>query len=272
MNITKETKEWTPHKSTEHSNSTIHVPPPPNAPANAGRPCGCPEDFRLVLVDDGAVLPDLALGPGLDLDGAHLHHGAREHLEEELGRRVHGGDDVGLGRRVGDERGVGLEQAPALEQAAVVAEVEGPEAPRVHLHDGGVVRRRRALGPAEVRRVRRVQRRVRVAGAAAPGEVVEALREGVAVRDADGVTPCIRKPAGERCRLAATIFEIIKCTVHSCKYERFRTLSLSLSAVVTYAIGMSSMHMHMMVPMQHQPTSHSDVSVLGKTIRSEVPH
>jgi hypothetical protein len=43
------------------------------------------------------------------------------------------------------------------------------------------------------------------------------------------VTPCIRKPAGERCRLAATIFEIIQCTVHSCKYERFRTLSLSLS-------------------------------------------
>jgi hypothetical protein len=42
------------------------------------------------------------------------------------------------------------------------------------------------------------------------------------------VTPCIRKPAGERCRLAATRFEIIQCTVHSCKYERFRTLSLSL--------------------------------------------
>lgn len=148
-------------------------------------------DSRLVLVDDGAVLPDLALGPGLDLDGAHLHHGAREHLGEKLGRRVHRGEDVGLGRRVGDERGVGLEQAPALEHATVVAEVEGPEAPRVHLDDGGVVRRRLALGPAEVRRVQRVQRRVRVAGATAPGEVVEPLREGVAVRDADGVSPCM---------------------------------------------------------------------------------
>jgi len=50
----------------------------------------------LVLVDEGAVLPDLALGAGLDVDGAHLHHGAREDLEEHLGRRVHHAEDVGL--------------------------------------------------------------------------------------------------------------------------------------------------------------------------------
>ena len=153
--------------------------------------------WRLVLVDDGAVLPDLALGACLDLDGAQLHHGRREHLEEKLGRRVHRAEDVGLGRRVGEQRRVRLEQAPALEHAPVVAQVEGPEAAGVHLDDGGVVRQRLALGPPQVVRVRRVQRRVGVAGAAAAGEVVEALAEGVAVPDADGVSPCVAF-AGDR--------------------------------------------------------------------------
>ena len=153
--------------------------------------------WRLVLVDDGAVLPDLALGACLDLDGAQLHHGRREHLEEKLGRRVHRAEDVGLGRRVGEQRRVRLEQAPVLEHAPVVAQVEGPEAARVHLDDGGVVRQRLALGPPQVVRVRRVQRRVGVAGAAAAGEVVEALAEGVAVPDADGVSPCVAF-AGDR--------------------------------------------------------------------------
>ena len=99
--------------------------------------------WRLVLVDDGAVLPDLALGACLDLDGAQLHHGRREHLEEHLGRRVHHEEDVGLGRRVGEQRRVRLEQAPVLEHAPVVAQVEGPEAARVHLHQ-----RRRVPGVA----------------------------------------------------------------------------------------------------------------------------
>jgi hypothetical protein len=144
----------------------------------------------LVAVDECAVLPDLALRPGLDLDLAHLHHGPREDLEEELGWPVEGAEDVGLGGGVRDERGVGLEQAAALEQVAVVAHVEGPEAARVHLHDRRVVRRRLALPLAQVRRVHWVQRRVRVAGAAAAGEVVQALAEGVAVGDADRVGPC----------------------------------------------------------------------------------
>lgn len=85
---------------------------------------------------------------------------------------------------------VRLEQTSALEQAAVVTEVEGEEAPRVHLHDGGVICRRGTLGPPEVRRVHRVQRRVGVGWPAAAREVVQALTEGVAVRDADGVSPC----------------------------------------------------------------------------------
>jgi hypothetical protein len=167
-------------------------PPPVSqaSPKKSNHFSGVP-NVALVLVDDGAVLPDLALGAGLHLDGAHLHHGRREHLEEQHGRPVHHAEDVGLGRRVGDQRRVRLEQAPPLEHAPVVAQVEGPEAARVHLHDGGVVRRRRALGPPQVRRVRRIQRRVGIAGAAAAGEVVEALAEGVAVPDADCVSPCI---------------------------------------------------------------------------------
>lgn len=144
----------------------------------------------LVLVDEGAMLPDLALGSGLDLDGAHLDHGAREDLEEELGV-VDDAEDVGLGGGVGDERGVGLEQAPPLEHVAVVAQVEGPEAPRVHLGDRRVVRQRLAPLP-QLRRVRRVQRRVRVHGARAPPrEIVQPLAERVAVGDADRVSPCI---------------------------------------------------------------------------------
>jgi hypothetical protein len=138
------------------------------------------------LIDEGAVLPDLSLGPGLDVHHAHLHHGRPEDVEEELGRAVEDAEHVGLGRGVRDERGVGLEQAAALDQVAVVVHVEGAEAARVHLHDRRVVRQRLAL-LSQLRRVHRVQRRVR---AAAAGEVVQALAEGVAVGDADRVGTC----------------------------------------------------------------------------------
>jgi hypothetical protein len=53
----------------------------------------------LVVVDECAVLPDLALGPGLDLDLAHLHHGRREDLEEEIGWPADGAEDVSRQRR-----------------------------------------------------------------------------------------------------------------------------------------------------------------------------
>ena len=140
--------------------------------------------------------PDLPLRAGEHLHATHLHHGRRE-VGEELGRVgagvSHGGrpPDVGPGGGVVHERLVGGEEGPALGDVLVVARVEGPEAARVHLDDGGVVRQRLALGPPQVVRVRRVQRRVGVAGAAAAGEVVEALAEGVAVPDADGVSPCV---------------------------------------------------------------------------------
>lgn len=199
----------------------------------------------LGLVDEGAVLPDLALGAGLDVDGAHPDHGAREDLEEDLGRRVHDAEDVGLGRGVGDERGVGLEQAAALEHAAVVAEVEGEEAARVHLHDRRVVRRRLALGPPQVRSVRRVQRRVRVAGTAAPREVVQPLGEGVAVGDADRVSPCMHTQRKWSCRgssaaaiqhsaleqrckvVGSSVHVYIRrgCRLMSCTYEKWTPIS-----------------------------------------------
>lgn len=142
--------------------------------------------YRLA-VDDGAVAPDLPLGAGLDAHHAQPHHGPREHLEEHLGGPFGHALDVGPCRGVRDQGRVRLEQAPALEEAPVVAQVEGQEASRVHLHDRRVVRRRRALCAAEGRGVGGVQRRVRVAGAAAAREVVEPLAEGVAVRDADRV-------------------------------------------------------------------------------------
>ena len=203
MISTKVTKEYSNNKKTNVETPQSRYPSTTSIPriSEEMEPCfpsGSPNgQWHLVLVDDGAVLPDLALGACLDLDGAQLHHGRREHLEEHLGRRVHHEEDVGLGRRVGEQRRVRLEQAPALEHAPVVAQVEGPEAAGVHLDDGGVVRQRLALGPPQVVRVRRVQRRVGVAGAAAAGEVVEALAEGVAVPDADGVSPCVAF-AGDR--------------------------------------------------------------------------
>ena len=193
MISTKVTKEYSNNKKTNVETPQSMYPSTTSIPriSEEMEPFVRVPQWRLVLVDDGTVLPDLALGACLDLDGAQLHHGRREHLEEHLGRRVHHEEDVGLGRRVGEQRRVRLEQAPVLEHAPVVAQVEGPEAAGVHLDDGGVVRQRLALGPPQVVRVRRVQRRVGVAGAAAAGEVVEALAEGVAVPDADGVSPCV---------------------------------------------------------------------------------
>lgn len=146
----------------------------------------------LAAVHDGAVPPDLSLGPGLDLHRRQPGHGPREHLEVDLLGPAHDALDVGARRRVGEQRGVGAEQAPVLEQRAVVAQVERQVAARVHLHHGvlGVpAARRPALAPAQVGGVGRVQGRVRrvVAGA---GVAVEAVGERRAVRDADRVRAC----------------------------------------------------------------------------------
>jgi len=98
------------------------------------------------------------------------------------------------GAPVGQQRGVGGEQAPPQLEVDVVVRVEPPRrAPRVHGRRRDVVGRGDARWTAprpELRRVRRVQRRVAAAGGAEAGE---ARREGVAVGHADGVRACMRE-------------------------------------------------------------------------------
>ena len=125
-----------------------------------------------LVVDNGTMPPDLSVTAGLDFYHAHSHHGPREHLEEHLWRALGHALDVSPRRVVGDERGIGLEESLVLEQAVVVAEVKGEEAPRVHLHDGGVIRGSGAIGSTEVGRILGVQRWVCVAWPTAAGEVV----------------------------------------------------------------------------------------------------
>nr|ACR36030.1 unknown [Zea mays] len=139
------------------------------------------------LVNDVALLPDLALAAGEHADGAHLDHGRGEVGEELVPVGARGvAEHVGAGGRVGEQLGVGVEEAPALGHVGVVAQVEGAEAAGVHLDQGGVVVQAGALG-AEARHVRAVQLRVGVAGVVQAREVVEAVGEGEAVRRADGV-------------------------------------------------------------------------------------
>jgi hypothetical protein len=73
--------------------------------------------------------------------------------------------------------------------------VEPGRAAGVHGHRGGVVRGRRGRRTAprtQLRRVRRVQRRVRAAAAGVGSSAGEPRREGVAVGDADRVRACTR--------------------------------------------------------------------------------
>jgi hypothetical protein len=127
------------------------------------------------LIHKGTVLPDLPLGAGEHLHVPHLHHGRRE-VGEEL-RRVAGdaglAEDVAPGERVEHERLVGGEERPAPGDVPVVAGVERPEAPRVHLHQ-----RRLVAGLAlalQPRHVVLVQRRV---GHHHAAEVVQPAGEG----------------------------------------------------------------------------------------------
>lgn len=140
------------------------------------------------LIHKGTVLPDLPLGAGEHLHVPHLHHGRRE-VGEEL-RRVAGdaglAEDVAPGERVEHERLVGGEERPAPGDVPVVAGVERPEAPRVHLHQRRVVLEARALAP-QPRHVLQLQRRVDVVGVVQAGEVVQPVSEGEAVRRPDRV-------------------------------------------------------------------------------------
>lgn len=112
-------------------------------------------------VDESAVLPNLALGPGLNPDPAHLFHGQTKLRKEILERAVEQLSHEGLGDGAGGERGVGLEQPPPLQHLRVVAQIERPETPRVHFHDPVRVYASALLG-LQIRRVLAVQRRVLV--------------------------------------------------------------------------------------------------------------
>nr|ACN34589.1 unknown [Zea mays] len=136
---------------------------------------------------DGACSPDLAVvGGGAHADPAHVDHGDGEVGEEGVG--VVGGvgghePDVGAGEAVLQQRSVGGQQRLVVVHGFEVPHVEGGRRHRVQrLHAGHVGRRRAHL--RQVLGVRRVQRRVLVAGA---GVVVQASGEGRAVRDAEGV-------------------------------------------------------------------------------------
>ena len=76
------------------------------------------------MVDPPAVLSDLAVGPGERRDVAHLDHGLREVLEEDV---LVGGvelDEVAGGGAAGEEHLVGGEQAAVGEDVPVVLVVE----------------------------------------------------------------------------------------------------------------------------------------------------
>lgn len=140
-----------------------------------------------LMVNHAALLPDLALAAGERVGVAHLDHGGGE-VSEELLLEGAGGValDVGAGDGVGEEGTVRMEEAPPLAHELEVVEVEGLEAPRVHLHEGGVVVEAGALA-LELHHVVRLQRGVDVAGVFHAGEVVKPVGEGEAVRRPDGV-------------------------------------------------------------------------------------
>lgn len=111
----------------------------------------------VAAVDNGTALPNLPLGAGLDLHRPEFRHRPPKHLEEHLRWTGHDAGDVSSRRRVGDQRGVGSQQAPVLEHRPVggVGGVEG-----------------------------------RVGAIAGTWVAVEAVGEGRAVGDANGVRTC----------------------------------------------------------------------------------
>jgi len=137
------------------------------------------------------VAADLPALAGEHADAPHLADGVPELAEEVFLP----GEAVDHPRRaaVGEQRGVGGEEAPPELEVDEVVRVEPGGAPGVHGHRRGVVgrrRRRRAAPRPELRRVRRVQRRVGAGGGVGAGAAAQARREGVAVGHADRVRAC----------------------------------------------------------------------------------
>jgi hypothetical protein len=138
------------------------------------------------VVDPPAVLPDLAVSPGERRDVAHLDHGLREVLEEDV---LVGGvelDEVAGGGAAREEHLIGGKQAAVGEDVLVVLVVELEGRDGVEEEEVLVAPRARAAR-AQRRRVGHVQGQVREAVARL---VVEALAEARAPGVADGVATC----------------------------------------------------------------------------------
>ena len=138
------------------------------------------------MVDPPAVVPDLAISAGERRDAAHLHHGLRKVLEEDV---LVGGvelDESGRGGAAGEEHLVGAEQALVQQQVLVVlvVELEGRDV----VEEEEVLVAAGARAPwAEHRGRSRVQREVREA---VTRLVVQPLPEARAPRVANGVATC----------------------------------------------------------------------------------
>lgn len=147
-----------------------------------------------LVIDDGALPPDLAIIPRRRLEVPHIHHGLAEVTEElhvKEPRRVL--LDVGSGEVVVEQHGVGPEQPAAPRDLRVVARVELGRSLGGDLHHdprvvgvGSGTGSGAALGP-ELVEVGRVELRVDVVEPVPAGVVVEAVVERLAVREADGV-------------------------------------------------------------------------------------
>ncbi|BAS74700.1 Os01g0787101, partial [Oryza sativa Japonica Group] len=136
-----------------------------------------------------AHLPDLAVVAGEHLDPPHVGHGLRV-VPEVLVRRIRGRHPlhVLLGPLVIEEGLVGDEEAPVSVHVPVVAQVERVRAPRVHVHVRLVERVAGHARLPQLRRVRRVQRRVLPPF---PAVVVQPVaRERAALRPPYRVAPC----------------------------------------------------------------------------------
>ena len=138
------------------------------------------------MVNPPAVAPDLAVAASDWRDVAHLHHGLREVLEEDV---LVGGvelDEFRGGWAAGEEYLVGAEQALFHQQVFVVLVVE-LEWRHVVQEEEVLVAAGARAPRAQHRRRRRVQREVWEAVARL---VVQPLTEARAPRVANGVATC----------------------------------------------------------------------------------
>lgn len=135
-------------------------------------------------VDKSALLPDLTLLAGEDLNAAHAHHRGRKLLRPRAAVLSIGQHNLRR-QRAAQQHLIRYQKAPLRLQSNVVLVVQTIRRDRVKDHGGvrrrsGGVRFRRGAGSLQESREFRVQGGV--------GGRVEAAGEGSAVRNADGVS------------------------------------------------------------------------------------